>query len=89
MLSDPVAQDAATAMLFRQLTDKVREHDERHRWLGTSPGKPPSPFDMQCDARDGSGPSVVLLRPCKRGLEAAEIPDTDSGPPPQKRLRAD
>ena len=38
-LSDPVAQDAASATLFQQLTDKVREQDERHRRLGIPPGK--------------------------------------------------
>ena len=32
-LSDPVADDSTTATL-RQLTDKVREHDERHKRLG-------------------------------------------------------
>lgn len=35
---DPVAEDS-TATLFRQLTDKVREHDERHKRLGIPPGK--------------------------------------------------
>lgn len=38
-LSDPVAEDPATATLFRQLTDKMREHDERHKRLGIPPGK--------------------------------------------------
>lgn len=38
-LPDPVADDPTTATLFRQLTDKVREHDERHRRLGIPPGK--------------------------------------------------
>ena len=36
---DPVAEGSTTATLFRQLTDKVREHDERHRRLGIPPGK--------------------------------------------------
>jgi biotin synthase-related radical SAM superfamily protein len=35
----PVAEDATRATLFRQLTDKVREHDERHRRLGIPPRK--------------------------------------------------
>ena len=38
-LPDPVAQETATASMFRQLTEKVREHDERHRRLGILPGK--------------------------------------------------
>ena len=36
---DPVAQDTVTTTMFRQLTDKVREHDERHRRLGIPPGR--------------------------------------------------
>ena len=54
----------------------------------TSGNMPLSPFDMQCNVQDGSGPSV-LLHSCKRGLEAAEIPGSDSDPPPQKRLHVD
>ena len=38
-LSDPVAEVATTATLFRQLTDKAREHDERHKRLGIPPGQ--------------------------------------------------
>ncbi|KAF8124943.1 hypothetical protein EV363DRAFT_1270764 [Boletus edulis] len=37
--SDPVAEDSTTATLFRQLTDKVREYDERHKRMGIPPGK--------------------------------------------------
>ncbi|KAG8213564.1 hypothetical protein J3R82DRAFT_10219 [Butyriboletus roseoflavus] len=38
-LSDPIAEASATATLFRQLTDRAREQDERHKRLGIPPGK--------------------------------------------------
>ena len=45
----------------------------------------PSPPDLECDAQDDPGPSV-LLRSHKRGLETAGISEVNS---PQKRLRTD
>jgi len=38
-LSGSITEDLTTTTLFQQLTDKVREHDERHRRLGIPPGK--------------------------------------------------
>lgn len=37
-LSNPILEAPAATTLFKQLTDKVREHDERHRRLGIPPG---------------------------------------------------
>lgn len=37
--SDPVTEDSATGTFFRELTDKLRDHEERHRRLGIPPGK--------------------------------------------------